>query len=185
MSREVLVPVADGSEDIETVTLIDVLRRAEAKVTVASVSGSLMTNAARGTKIVCDVLISECKDREWDLIALPGGMPGATNLAGDPVLVELLKKQKTAGKLYAAICASPAIVLQPHLLLEGRRATCYPSFRDKIPESQLAPVEERVVVDGNCVTSQGPATAIEFSLRLVQVLFSQELAEKIGKSMLV
>ena len=184
MSKEVLIPIANGSEDIETVTLIDVLRRAQANVTVASVCEDLLVQAARGTKIIADVNICDCKDKEWDLIALPGGMPGATNLSENIILIELLKNQSKKGKLYAAICASPAVVLQPHGLLEGRKACCYPAFREKIPSHQLAAIEERVVVDQNCVTSLGPATAIEFSLRLVELLFGKELSEKIGKAML-
>ena len=184
MSKEVLIPIANGSEDIETVTLIDVLRRADANLTVASVGEDLLVQAARGTNILADLSIAQCKDREWDLIALPGGMPGATNLAQNIILIELLKNHCKKGKLYAAICASPAVVLQPHGLLEGKMACCYPTFRDRIPLSQLVSKEERVVVDQNCVTSVGPATAIEFSLKLVELLFGKELSDKISKAML-
>ncbi|KAI6654072.1 Dihydroxyacetone kinase [Oopsacas minuta] len=184
MSKEVLIPIANGSEDIETVTLIDVLRRAQANVTVASIGEELLVVAARGTKIIADVKISDCKMKEWDLIALPGGMPGAKNLSENSVLVELLKSQNEKGKLYAAICASPAIVLQPHGLLIEKNACCYPAFRENIPPEQLAPAHNRVVVDQNCITSLGPATAIEFALKLVELLFGKDLSDTIGKAML-
>lgn len=184
MSKQVLIPIANGSEDIETVTLIDVLRRAEAAVTVASVGEDLTITASRGTRIIADVSIADCKGKEWDLIALPGGMPGAKNLSENVVLVELLKNQKEKGRLYAAICASPAVVLQHHGLLVGKKACCYPAFREMIPPEQLASLEDRVFVDENCVTSTSPATAIEFALKLVELLFGKEPADKISKAML-
>ena len=184
MSKQVLIPIANGSEDIETVALIDVLRRAEANVTVASAGEDLIVTASRGTKILADISLADCEGKEWDLIALPGGMPGAKNLSENIFLVELLKIQKEKGRLYAAICASPAIVLQHHGLLVGRKVCCYPAFREMIPSEQLASLEDRVVVDGNCVTSISPATAIEFALKLVELLSGKELSDKISKSML-
>ena len=95
----------------------------------------------------------------------------------------MLKKQKQAGRLYAAICASPAVVLQPHGLLEKVRATCFPGMRNKLNPAYAS--DERVVVDGNCVTSQGPATAIEFALKLVELLFGEAKAKEVGTAMLV
>lgn len=183
MSKTVLVPIADGSEEIEAVCVIDVLRRAGADVTVAAVTPTLEVTASRGTHLRADCLIDACAEQVYDLIVLPGGMPGAEHLRDAPVLTEILKRQHAAGRLYAAICAAPAVVLQHHGLLDDRQATCYPSFAEKL--AHPASPELRVVVDGPCVTSRGPGTAIEFALALVEQLFDAQTARSIGERMLV
>ncbi len=187
MSRKALVPIANGSEEIEAVCIIDTLRRAEVEVTVASISGELLITASRRTKIQADAQIVDCVGEEYDLIVLPGGMPGAEHLRDCAIVIDMLKMQRNAGKLYGAICASPAVALLPHGLLEGRRATCFPSFRDRLEEAETVTAsEERVVVDGNLVTSQGPGTAIEFALKLVELLYDDaEKARAIGQQMLI
>ena len=182
MAKKVLVPIADGTEEIEAVCIIDTLRRAGAEVTVASV-GKLQVTASRGVKLVADALIADCTGQTYDCIALPGGMPGAEHLRDSAELIGILKKQKQAGRLYGAICASPAVVLQHHKLIEKVRATCFPGMRNKLDPAYAS--DERVVVDGNCVTSQGPATAIEFALKLVELLFGPAKAKEVGVAMLV
>jgi len=182
MAKKVLVPIADGSEEIEAVCIIDTLRRAGAEVTVASVD-QLQVTASRGVKLVADAKIADCVGQTYDCIALPGGMPGAEHLRDSAELIEMLKKQKQAGRFYAAICASPAVVLRHHGLLEKVRATCFPAMRNKLDPAYAS--EERVVADGNCVTSQGPATAIEFALKLVELLFGPAKAKEVGNAMLV
>ena len=182
MSKNVLVPIADGSEDIETATIVDVLRRAGATVTVASV-GSPQVTMAHGLKLVADQVISECVDTSYDLIALPGGMPGAEHLRDSKELAEMLKRQQQDGKLYAAICASPAVVLNHHGLLTERKATAYPGFAEKLENTEA--IDSRVVVDGNCITSRGPGTAMEFALKLVEILYGEQKARDIAQSMLV
>ncbi|MGD8836062.1 MAG: DJ-1/PfpI family protein [Desulfobacteraceae bacterium] len=182
MTVDVLVPIAEGSEEIEAVTIIDVLRRAEAQVTVASVD-TLQITASRGVNIVADCLIEQCKGRDFDLIALPGGIPGAENLRDNPVLKEILLRQQTAGRLYGAICAAPAVVLQAHGLLENRRATCHPSFVEGLQDRSS--VASRVVVDGNCITSRGPGTALAFSLKLVEMLFGKDKMEAVAAPMVI
>lgn len=179
MAKKVLVAIADGMEELEAVTIIDVLRRAEAVVTVASV-GHRQITASRKTKIVADTVVSDCSAEIYDLIVLPGGLPGAEHLRDSRELTELLEKQASSGRFYAAICASPAVVLQHHGLLEGRKATCYPSMKEEIENWQ----DEKVVVDGNCITSQGPATALAFSLKLVEILFDEEKSKQVAKAML-
>ena len=181
MAKKVLVPVADGSEEIEAVCIVDTLRRAGAEVTVASVD-RLQITASRGVKLVADALIANCTSQTYDAIALPGGMPGAEHLRDSAPLIELLKKQKQAGRLYAAICAAPAVVLRPHGLIEKVKATCFPALQGKLDPAYTS--NERVVVDGNCVTSQGPATAIEFALTLVELLFGPAKAKEVGTAML-
>jgi 4-methyl-5(b-hydroxyethyl)-thiazole monophosphate biosynthesis len=182
MGKAVLIAIADGTEELEAVTIIDVLRRAGAQVTVASV-GSLQVTASRKVKLVADCLIADCKDKTFDLIVLPGGLPGAEHLRDCLPLVDMLKAQKEAGRLYAAICAAPSVVLAPNGLLDGKQATCYPSCSDALPDQTQA--EQRVVVDGNCTTSQGPGTALEFSIELVRQLFDDNRARQVAEAMLV
>ena len=182
MTPKVLVPIADGTEEIEAVCIIDVLRRAGADVVVASV-GALQITASRGVRIVADRRITECMEDTFDLIVLPGGIPGAEHLRDSSELKALLERQKDENRYYGAICASPAVVLEAHGLLEGTRATAHPNFMD-----QLAPGSAdsaRVVADGRCVTSRGPGTALEFALELVSLLFGQEHAEAVAAPMVV
>ncbi len=182
MSKTVLVPIADGTEELEAATIIDVLRRAGARVTAASV-GALQVTASRGMKLVADCLIAECVDKTYDLIVLPGGLPGAEHLRDCAPLIEMLKAQKKGGRLYAAICAAPAVALAPHGLLDDKQATCYPSCADQLPDASQA--ARRVVADGNCITSQGPGTAMEFAIELVAQLFDKETARRVAEPMLI
>lgn len=182
MTVNVLVPIADGTEEIEAVTIIDVLRRAEAKVTVASV-GALQVTASRGVNIVADCLIEDCESQSFNLVVLPGGIPGAEHLRDNATLKEILIRQQTSGGLYGAICAAPAVVLETHGLLENRQATCHPSFVQKLNDASAA--SSRVVVDGNCVTSRGPGTAMEFSLKLVELLFGKDKRNAVAAPMVI
>lgn len=179
MSKKVLVPIADGVEEIEVVTIIDTLRRAGAEVIVAAVN-NLQITAARGTKIIADKPLSSCIG-DYDLIVLPGGMPGTEYLRDNAQLIDMLKKQRNANKLYAAICAAPVIVLQHHGLLGGLKATCYPGLWNQLKNKS----EARVVVDKNCITSQGPGTALEFTIKLIELLFDVEKATQISKSLVM
>ena len=183
MSKNVLIPIADGVEDLETVTIIDVLRRAKANVIVASIHSKLDVTAARQTRIVADSLLSDYIDSQFDLIALPGGLPGAENLRDCEPLIQLLKTQKETGNLYGAICASPAYVLQTHGLLQDVAATCYPAFHDQLSNHEQ--INKHVVVSKNCITSQGPGTALEFALTLVELLYDEALRREIAGQMLV
>ena len=182
MSKKVLVPIANGTEEIEAVCIIDVLRRAGASVTVASVD-KLQVTASRGVKLVADKLIADCINDVYDLIVLPGGMPGAEHLRDSKVLEKILKRQQREGRLYAAICASPAIVLKHHGLLDRRQATCHPNFTNQLNTQDA--VEKRVVVDGTCITSRGPGTALEFTLKLVELLYDKQKAKEIAQQMVV
>ena len=186
MTTRALVPIADGSEEIEAVCIIDTLRRAEVDVTVASVMGRRQITASRGTRIVADALIEDCAGEAYDLIVLPGGMPGAQHLGDSVPLIELVTAQRNAGRRYAAICAAPAVALLPHGLLAGHRATCFPTDMPRLREApDVEAMEDRVVVDGILTTSRGPGTAIEFALALVEQLAGAETAAAVGKRMLV
>ena len=180
MNKKVLVAIADGIEEIEAVCIIDVLRRAGSDVTVVSVGDNLQVTASRGVFLVADKLIADCAGQGYDLIALPGGMPGAENLRDCTILIDMLKEQKASDRYYAAICASPAVVFAACGLLKGCKATCYPSLMKKLPVA----VDEKVVIDGNCITSQGPGTALLFSLKLVEVLYGIDKADEIADAML-
>jgi 4-methyl-5(b-hydroxyethyl)-thiazole monophosphate biosynthesis len=180
MERRVLVPVADGSEELETISIVDVLRRPGANVTLASVKDGLTVTGSRGTRLVADCLLSDCAAGTFDLIALPGGMPGAEHLRASSVLAGLLTRQADEGRLYGALCASPVVVLHHHGLLRGRRFTCHHDFAQGF-EGQLLPVP--VVVDGNLVTGRGAGTAIDFALTLVELLLGRETAQEVRRGM--
>ena len=162
MSKKALIAVADGVEELEAITIIDCLRRVGADLTIASV-GKLQITTARKVKITADCLISDCKNETYDLIVLPGGNLGAENLRESKELAEMLKKEKDSSGFYAAICASPAVVFEYHGLLTGKKATCFPALADKMTDKQA--INQRIVVDGNCITSQGPGTALPCVLR--------------------
>ncbi|HEY1028513.1 MAG TPA: DJ-1 family glyoxalase III [Pseudomonas sp.] len=183
MSKRALIAVADGSEDLECVTLIDVQRRADIEVLLASVEDRRMITCARGTRLTADVMLLDVLAQDFDLIALPGGMPGAQRLADFEPLAERVRKQARAGELFAAICAAPAVALQQYGVLRQRRMTCYPSFSDRL--SGCSFVDEPVVVDGNCITSQGPGTALAFALTLVEQLVGRNTRNEVAKAMLV
>jgi len=183
-AKRVLVPIADDSEEIETTCITDTLTRFGAEVVVASVKadGELVCKMSRGVKMVADITIDDATGQDWDLVALPGGMPGAEYLRDSAPLTSILEKQKASGKLYAAICAAPAIVLASKGLI-GEGATCYPApgLLEKMP----APVSDDVVVQGNVVTSKGPGTALKFAIALGKQLYGAEKAKAIADEMLV
>ncbi|MAR90158.1 MAG: DJ-1 family glyoxalase III [Pseudomonadota bacterium] len=184
MSKQrVLVPIADGSEDIESATIIDVLRRAELEVTVASVmpEGRLEITAARGIRMVADAHIEQCQGQTFDLIALPGGAKGAENLRDSELLIEMLREQRDSGRWFAAICASPAVVFASHGLEQGFATTGHPNFTEQLSDHR----NQRVVVDRNCITSQGPGTALEFSLQLVESLLGREARDRVAAPMVL
>ena len=183
MTARALISLADGVEDIECVTLIDVLRRAEVEVVVASIEGRRMITCARGTRLTADTMLVDVLAQDFDLIVLPGGMPGAQRLAEHEPLAEKVREQAKAGKQFAAICAAPAVALQQYGVLKQRRMTCYPAFSDRL--SGCTFVDQPVVVDGNCITSQGPGTAMEFALTLVEQLSGKAKRKEVAEAMLV
>ena len=177
---KILVPIANGSEEMEAVIIIDILRRAKAKVVVASVEDKLEIVASRKVKLEADMLLDEAAKLSYDLIVLPGGLGGAQTFANSETLVSLLKKQRESNIYYGAICASPALVLEPHGLLKGKKATAFPVMCNKL--SDQSEVENRVVVDGNLITSRGPGTSIEFALAIVEKLFGRKLALELANA---
>jgi 4-methyl-5(b-hydroxyethyl)-thiazole monophosphate biosynthesis len=182
MSKKVLVAIADGTEEIEAVTVIDVLRRAGVFVTAASVKNLTIT-ASRGTKIIADDLISRCRDITYDAVILPGGMPGAEHLRDCDDLVAMIDEHIKKGKLIAAICACPAVVLAHHHFIDDVQATCYPSMADKLNKPDRT--DSPVVYDKNFITSKGPATAMDFAIKIIQVLLGDKTANQVAEGLLL
>ena len=172
----VAVFLADGFEEIEALTPVDFLRRAGAEVLICGV-GSSSPQGARGVSVNTDLLISEISGK-LDAVILPGGMPGASNLGASPEVDNLCRTAMDDGALLAAICAAPVEALAKFGLLKNRRFTCYPGFEEKVREGEF--VSDRVVQDGNLITSRGPGTAGEFSIELIRYLFGDENADNIA-----
>lgn len=179
----VLVPVADGSEEMEAVILIDVLRRAGAEVSVASVMPHTRITASRAVSLNADCLIGDCAGKDWDLIALPGGMPGAEHFHNCEPLMQMVREQLSAGRWLGAICASPAVVLGRHELLRDYKATCHSAFSDELRGQAKATIDEAVVRDRNLITSQAPGTAMDFALQLVACLYGEAQARAVADPM--
>ncbi len=163
---KVLVPLADGCEELEAVTIIDLLRRAGVEVTAAGLKEGVV-RASRGVQLVPDTTLEVALGDDYDMVVLPGGMPGASNLKADVRILELLKKMAAAGKYTAAICAAPMVLAEAGVL-EGREATSYPGFLDGLADVTVR--TEAVVQDGTVLTSRGPGTAMDFALALVETL---------------
>jgi protein deglycase len=181
MSRTVLVPVADGTEELEAVAVIDTLRRAGATVTVASVGDDLAVTCARGVRLTADALLADLGEASFDAIILPGGMPGAQHLHDSPLLAARLREHAASRRLLAAICAAPVVVLARQDLLAGRRATAHPSVYAELPAD--ARREARVVVDDGLITSRGAGTALEFALAVVAALYGEQRRDDVARSM--
>lgn len=182
MKKTVLVVLAEGFEEIEAVTIIDVLRRAGLEVVVAGVSSREITGSHEIT-IETKVLIEQYQGVP-DAVVLPGGMPGSANLQKSHALADILQKVKKAGKLIGAICAAPALVLSPAGILDGKKATCYPGFEKEFGEKVMFS-QDRVVRDGGILTSRGPGTAMEFSLEIVSHLVSPDAARKLSQALIL
>lgn len=173
---KVLIPLADGCEEIEAVTVIDILRRAGVEVIVAGLSAQQI-KCSRGTVIMPDVLLDGVLNEPFDMIVLPGGMPGAEHLKNDKRIISLMQNMAGANKYVAAICAAP-MALHAADLLAHRTATSFPGVLDKLPGSHRYSTQA-VVVDGNIVTSRGPGTAMDFALTLVELLCGAEKRKEI------
>ncbi len=179
LTKNVLVPIAGGIEEIEAVTIIDILRRAKVSVRVCTIEDREITGA-HGIKIVADSEFVDEVLNDYDAIVLPGGTEGAQRFFAHGALGDAIKNFVKDGNLVAAICASPAIVLAGLGILNNKKATCYPAFKDRLSHY----VDEKVVIDGNIVTSQGPATALPFALRLVEILVDKKTADSIKEGVL-
>ena len=178
---KVVVPLAEGFEEIEAMAIIDVLRRAGIEVTVAGLhSGPI--ESARRVKVVPDTTIELITSDDFDMIILPGGQPGADNLKASGKVESLIRDFHSKGKLTGAICAAP-YVLAAAGILEGKKATCYPSYSGKLAGAIYQ--EKTVVEDGKIMTSRGPGTAVCFALAIVEKLVGKEKADAVKEAMLI
>ncbi len=175
------VLLADGFEEIEAITVIDVLRRADVDTTIVGVDTERPCGS-HGIRVEADAELAATAQREFDLVVLPGGMPGATNLRDHPDVQRLVRAQSERRADVAAICAAP-IALASAGVLRGRRATSFPGFAPQLADVDY--VEQRVVEDGHVITSRSAGTAMEFALALVARLRGREVADEIARRMLV
>ncbi|ADE13242.1 DJ-1 family protein [Nitrosococcus halophilus Nc 4] len=177
----VLIPLAQGCEELEAITLIDLLRRAGIQVVTAGLDEQVVT-ASRGTRLIPDTSLDKVVQQEFDMVVLPGGQPGADNLNADPRIHALLKHTVERGKLTAAICAAPTVLAKAGLL-DSKRATGYPGFLDKLNLPTTTLEDQAVVVDGPVVTSKGPGTAMDFALTLIELLVGKETRDEVEKAL--
>ncbi|WP_318511291.1 DJ-1 family glyoxalase III [Photobacterium leiognathi] len=187
MLPRVAVCLAPGSEEMEAINTIAILKRAGFEVVVASSAedGELILDGSRGIKLVADTPLIAIADEQFDCVVLPGGLKGAEHFRDSPLVIEFVKQHHYDGKLIAAICATPAVMFIPNELFSQSLMTCHPAFQSQIPEKQLR--VKRVVYDKNhrLLTSQGPGTAQEFALEIVTQLENKAKASEVADPMVV
>lgn len=174
---KVYVFLADGFEEIEGLTVVDLLRRAKVETEMVSIMDTKQVKGSHGIEVSADGMFADYDYADATLLVLPGGMPGTLNLGNHEGLCELLKKHYSEEKMVAAICAAPSVFGQLGFL-EGRIATCYPGFETKLNGAIVCAT--KVAVDGNVVTAKGMGTAIDFSLKLIELLVNKETADEIS-----
>lgn len=177
MSKSVLVIVANGSEELEAVTVIDLLRRAHVDVTVASLDGDPVA-CSRGVKLIPDTSLQDVMQHDFDLIVLPGGLPGADDLADDKRVITLLQQQAKRQRLTAAICAAPKVLVKAGVV-QDKTITGYPGAITLSENDQVTLTEQAVCEDGLIVTSRGPGTAMDFALTLIERLEGKEARDAV------
>jgi 4-methyl-5(b-hydroxyethyl)-thiazole monophosphate biosynthesis len=175
VTARVLVPLAPGCEELEAVTIIDLLRRAGIEVVVAGIEAGAVT-ASRGVRLLPDVSLDEALEMDYDLVALPGGLPGADNLAADERLTSLLREMNESGRYVAAICAAPKVLAQ-NGILSGRKATAFPGVLQAEQHPDIT--GEAVTRDGKVITSRAAGTAMDFALELIETLTDRETRDSV------
>ena len=175
--KQVCVLLADGFEEVEALTAVDLLRRARVYVDTVSITDDYKVHGAHGINVQTEDLFEQVDFSEFDMIVLPGGMPGTTNLMNHQGVRRIVKAFAESGKLVGAICAAPT-VLADLGLLQGKKATCYPACEENMAGAVLTGAA--VTVDGNLITSRGVGTAIDFALELITALVGKEMASKIA-----
>lgn len=173
----VLVPLAQGCEELEAITITDLLTRAGIDVVTVGLDENIVV-ASRGMKLLPDKLLSDVLDDDFDMVVLPGGLPGADHLNNDSRIQNIVKKLAINNKYTAAICAAPR-VLATAGLLEDKHATSFPGALDQFPVNNMTYEEKSVVVDGKVITSRGPGTAMDFTLTLIELLLGKEKRDEV------
>lgn len=178
----VYVHLAEGFEEIEALACVDIMRRAGIETLMVSMTGQKLVKSVRNVFIEADILYEEADYKDCDMIVLPGGMPGARNLGNHKGLVSHIRGFVQNNKWVAVICAAP-MILGHEGLLKGKKATIFPGMEEHLAEAEA--VCDRVVIDGNIITSKGPGTAMEFAIALVGILKGQEIAERLKKDLVM
>ena len=177
----VLIPLAEGFEEIEAVTIVDILRRAGLDVVTASLRDTAV-KGAHDITVTADSTLDDALLRDYDMVVLPGGMPGTNHLDDDARVHEILKKTAESGKFIGAICAAPKVLANAKLL-EGKKATSYPGFLDKMNLPNTTYTGGAVEKDGKVITSRGPGTAMDFALAIIEAFEGREKRNTIEKAL--
>ncbi len=178
MTKKALIILADGFEDIEAITPIDLLKRAGVQVTVAGLKSLQVKAAKSGLTVMTETTLESVQD-DFDAIILPGGMPGAETLAQSEPVIHLIQNMHRQGKIIAAICAAPALVLTQAGILDGKSATCFTGMENHFSASTKFSAQD-VVRDGNIITSRGAGTAFIFALTIIEALLDKKVRGKIA-----
>nr|XP_026483338.1 protein dj-1beta-like [Vanessa tameamea] len=186
MSKTALMILSQGAEEMETVITVDMLRRGGVTVTLAGLDGETPVLCSRQVTLLPDKSLANAlaESSQYDAVILPGGLEGSERLSKSDVVGTLLKEHEKSGKIVAAICAAPTAFVA-HGVAKGKRITSYPTTKDKITSDYTYVEGERVVVDGNIVTSRGPGTAYWFGLKLIEMLTGKEKADQVEKGMII
>ena len=187
MAKKAYLFLADGFEEVEAMTPADYLRRAGIETEIVSITKEKIVRGAHNIIITADSVIDACSTSDADAFILPGGMPGAKNLAESAALDTMLRAASAQGKIIAAICAAPAVVLAPKGLLAGKKACCYPGEEKKLAAENAGRItwtEARVTVSDNFITSRAAGTAAEFSFAIIAALCGKEVADKVASAVL-
>ena len=182
MSKKVYIFLADGFEDIEGLTVVDLLRRAGIDIKTVSIKETKQIQTSHGITMLTDTTFAETDFADADMLVLPGGMPGTLNLGASDMVNKVIKKFAGEGKIVAAICAAPS-ALGILGILEGKNATCYPGFEDQLKGAKFKAVP--VVTDGNITTSRGMGTSILLGLELVKLLKDEETSKKLAEAIMM
>jgi len=174
----VLIPLAEGCEELEAVTIIDLLRRADITVITASLTDNTLVTASRGVRLIADTTLENVIYDDFNMIILPGGMPGTMHLDEDAHVQAIIKRLYQSGKAVAALCAAP-LVLANMGLLNDKNVSCYPGVLHPADWPEIKLCDDSVVIDGNILTSQGPGTAMDFALAIIEYLINQETRNRV------
>ena len=173
--------IADGCEEVEALTVVDIVRRAKLEIDMISINGTKQVTSSRNVTFMTDTTKEEADFSAYDGIILPGGMPGTVHLGEDDTVSQVIREFAKEGKLVAAICAAPSIL--GHLgILNGKKATAFPGFEKDLTGAEVLTAPVKVVTDGNITTARGMGASIELGLELVRLLISEEKAQEIGQS---
>lgn len=180
--KKAVVFLANGFEDIEALATVDILRRGGVDVTIAGVTGDVVTSS-HNLKVSADKPVESIKAEEYDAVICPGGMPGASNLRDSQKVIDIIKQAYSSGKIAAAICAAP-MVLEKAEVLKGKDFTMYPGMENYAPSGKYHN-DKFVIKDGNVITGAGPAATFEFALEILTNLQGKEIAEQVAQGMLI